>query len=111
MTPWIEKARKALLTGQPRLAELYMRRGLQEDLQGRAWLARHDAIASARRLGRAAQRVLDALAGTLAGGHIFATGGLAPVDRSYMQYRAEIMAREMVFPGLTRGYGIGGSVA
>jgi len=43
MTEWIRRAEKALRTGQPRLAELYMRRGLSESPGGRLWLAGHDA--------------------------------------------------------------------
>lgn len=45
MKNWMEKAEHALRTGQPRLAELYMRRGLSETADGRAWLARRDALA------------------------------------------------------------------
>jgi hypothetical protein len=29
MTEWVKRAEKALRTGQPNLAELYMRRGLE----------------------------------------------------------------------------------
>ena len=29
MTEWVKRAEKALRTGQPKLAELYMRRGLE----------------------------------------------------------------------------------
>jgi len=42
MEPWIGKAETALRTGQPRLAELYMRRGLAESPSGRSWLAWRD---------------------------------------------------------------------
>jgi lipoprotein NlpI len=42
MDPWIAKAEHALRTGQPNMAELYMRRGLSESAVGRAWLARYD---------------------------------------------------------------------
>jgi hypothetical protein len=42
MTEYVRRAEAALRTGQPRLAELYMRRGLSESAGGRAWLARYD---------------------------------------------------------------------
>lgn len=51
MNTWILKAEKALRTGQPRLAELYMRRGLAESPEGRAWLARRDALAALAAVG------------------------------------------------------------
>lgn len=40
---YIAKAEHALRTGQPRLAELYMRRALSESEAGQRWLARFDA--------------------------------------------------------------------
>jgi hypothetical protein len=38
----IRRAELALRTGQPRLAETYMRRALSESPEGRRWLRRHD---------------------------------------------------------------------
>jgi hypothetical protein len=46
MEQWIAKAEHALRTGQPRLAELYMRRGLSESASGRYWLAWRDFMAA-----------------------------------------------------------------
>ena len=42
MDQWIAKAEAALRTGQPRMAELYMRRGLSESPGGRFWLSGYD---------------------------------------------------------------------
>ncbi|UVK62595.1 hypothetical protein SEA_TAYLORSIPHT_56 [Arthrobacter phage TaylorSipht] len=51
MKIWMEKAERALATGQPRLAELYMRRALSETPEGRAWLARQDFMATLEAVG------------------------------------------------------------
>jgi hypothetical protein len=53
MDPWITKAEHALRTGQPKLAELYMRRGLSESPAGRSWLAWRDFTATLTKTGRA----------------------------------------------------------
>lgn len=53
MAEWIRRAEKALRTGQPRLAELYMRRGLAESAAGRSWLFWHDFWGAVDRLGGA----------------------------------------------------------
>jgi hypothetical protein len=58
MEPWIAKAEHALRTGQPRLAELYMRRGLSESASGRYWLAWRDFMAALFNTGNV---VIDAL--------------------------------------------------
>jgi hypothetical protein len=54
-TDWIQRAERALRTGQPNLAMLYMRRGISESAEGRAWLAwtdfSADVTAAARRVG------------------------------------------------------------
>lgn len=52
MGPWMTKAETALRTGQPRLAELYMRRGLSESRAGRSWLARRDFVEALESTGR-----------------------------------------------------------
>ncbi|WAB09164.2 hypothetical protein SEA_EESA_54 [Arthrobacter phage Eesa] len=61
----MKKAEHALRTGQPRLAELYMRRGLSESPEGRAWLARRDTLAALAAVGVELQdwmgRCLEAL--------------------------------------------------
>lgn len=44
MTDYVKRAEKAIRTGQPRLAELYMRRALIESEPGRRWLARYDFV-------------------------------------------------------------------
>lgn len=55
MTDLIQRAERALRTGQPNLAMVYMRRGLEETADGRAWLAWTDfksgVIAAARDVG------------------------------------------------------------
>lgn len=48
---WTKKAEQALRSGQPRLAELYMRRALSESPEGRAWLARRDLLAALEAVG------------------------------------------------------------
>lgn len=47
----MKKAEQALRTGQPRLAELYMRRALSESPEGRAWLARRDVLSALEAVG------------------------------------------------------------
>lgn len=46
MKPWIVKAEHSLRHGRPRLAELYMRRGLSESFEGQAWLVWFDLCSS-----------------------------------------------------------------
>jgi hypothetical protein len=57
MEQWIKRAENALRTGQPRLAELYMRRGLSESPPGRAWLARYDFGQAMTEAGRELTRI------------------------------------------------------
>lgn len=57
MDTWISKAEHAFRTGQPRLAELYMRRGLSESPAGRSWLAWVDFMEA---LTRARETILTA---------------------------------------------------
>jgi len=66
MDQWIAKAEAALRTGQPRLAMLYMRRGLSGSRAGRVWLARHDLTNTLRAFWRA-----------------FETGDAADLQRAY----------------------------
>lgn len=55
MTDLIERAERALQTGQPNLAMVYMRRAISETASGRAWLAWTDfksgVISAARDVG------------------------------------------------------------
>lgn len=65
---WLQKAEHAIRTDQPNLAMLYMRRGLSETPEGRAWLAQRDAMKLVVEIGQTilhvytsfAQAVLDA---------------------------------------------------
>ncbi|UXE05407.1 hypothetical protein SEA_RENNA12_56 [Arthrobacter phage Renna12] len=61
MEHWVKKAEHALRTGQPRLAELYMRRGLQESPAGRAWLARRELEAALNEYGRRIRTIVDVI--------------------------------------------------
>jgi hypothetical protein len=61
MNPWIAKAEHALRTNQPRLAELYMRRGLREDPNGRLWLFWYDFNAALQSVGRTISAVWQAI--------------------------------------------------
>lgn len=47
MNPWIDKAVTSLRNDRPRLAALYMRRGLSESFEGRAWLVWFDTLGGA----------------------------------------------------------------
>jgi hypothetical protein len=58
---YVKRAEHALRTGQPRLAELYMRRGLSESAAGRSWLIWHDFRAGLDRFGREAVVILRAV--------------------------------------------------
>jgi hypothetical protein len=57
MDTWVQKAEHAFRTGQPRMAELYMRRGLSESPHGRAWLARYDFGQAMTEAGRELTRI------------------------------------------------------
>lgn len=67
---YIGRAEKAIRTGQPRLAMLYMRRALSETPEGRMWLAWFDIRA-------AVQDTIDVLAKHLAP-VLALVGGLTP---------------------------------
>ncbi|QOP64951.1 hypothetical protein SEA_BRYNNIE_53 [Arthrobacter phage Brynnie] len=82
MNNWTKKAEQALRTGQPRLAELYMRRALSETAEGRALLARRDLVAALNAIGADLNdwmnRCVDAL-----GAAMGATGAAAGRQDSY----------------------------
>lgn len=61
MSPWMDKAIHALRTGQPRLAELYMRRGLRDNPQGARWLRRLDYADATRTLAEGLGQFVDGL--------------------------------------------------
>lgn len=67
MDQWIAKAEAALRTGQPRLAELYMRRGLSESPGGRLWLGWFDLLETIRAVRRTYGSPMDQMAYALAG--------------------------------------------
>jgi hypothetical protein len=64
---YIGRAERAIRTGQPNLAMLYMRRALSECTEGRAWLFWYDVNLDAQRVAAAiakhVQPFQDALAG------------------------------------------------
>lgn len=49
---YVSRAEKAIRTGQPNLAMLYMRRGLSETPEGRVILRRHDFREQIRKMAR-----------------------------------------------------------
>lgn len=86
---WVRKAQHAFETGQPRMAELYMRRGLGETEEGAAWLRAYDFWAGLRAAYRAAENTAAAVA------RLFfpaATEQQRRVDRMMAQFRLEQQA-------------------
>lgn len=63
MTEYVKRAERALRSGQLRLAELYMRRGLAGTPAGRYWLARLDFCRAVERTGRDMTRLYQELSG------------------------------------------------